>query len=94
MLELLFVKNDISGDGESALDNTLQSLKKTNYRSFVNYWVPVYGGIGIHDATWRDEFGGKLYKKSGSHGCINTPLEKMEELYDMLEIGMPVVIHY
>ena len=69
-------------------------LKGKNYRSFVNYWVPVYGGIGIHDATWRDEFGGELYVKSGSHGCINTPLEKMSELYKMLEIGMPVVIHY
>ena len=69
-------------------------LKGKNYRSFVNYWVPVYGGIGIHDATWRDEFGGELYIKSGSHGCINTPLEKMTDLYDMLEIGMPVVIHY
>ena len=69
-------------------------LKGANYRSFVNYWVPVYGGIGIHDATWRNKFGGELYKKSGSHGCINTPLEKMGELYDMLEIGMPVVIHY
>ena len=69
-------------------------LRGANYRSFVNYWVPVYGGIGIHDATWRDEFGGELYKKSGSHGCINTPLKRMEELYNMLEKGMPVVIHY
>ena len=69
-------------------------LKGKNYRSFVNYWVPVYRGIGLHDATWRKEFGGELYKKGGSHGCINTPLEKMEELYEMLEVGMPVVIHY
>ena len=69
-------------------------LKGADYRSFVNYWVPVYGGIGLHDATWRNKFGGELYKKSGSHGCINTPLEKMKELYDMLEVGMPVVIHY
>lgn len=69
-------------------------LKGKNYRSFVNYWVPVYGGIGLHDATWRDEFGGEIYIKSGSHGCVNTPLERMAELYDMLEIGMPVVIHY
>lgn len=69
-------------------------LRGANYRSFVNYWVPVYGGIGLHDATWRNKFGGELYKKSGSHGCINTPLERMAELYGMLEIGMPVVIHY
>ena len=69
-------------------------LRGKNYRSFVNYWVPVYGGIGLHDATWRDEFGGEIYKRSGSHGCVNTPLERMTELYDMLEVGMPVVIHY
>ena len=74
--------------------NRNRILQGANYRSFVNYWVPVYGGIGIHDATWRNKFGGELYKKSGSHGCINTPLEKMGELYDMLEVGMPVVIHY
>lgn len=74
--------------------NRNRILQGTNYRSFVNYWVPVYGGIGIHDATWRNKFGGELYKRSGSHGCINTPLEKMKELYDMLEVGMPVVIHY
>ena len=69
-------------------------LRGANYRSFVNYWVPVYRGIGLHDATWRKEFGGELYKNGGSHGCINTPLEKMTELYEMLEVGMPVVIHY
>ena len=68
-------------------------LRGANYRSFVNYWMPVYGGIGIHDATWRDEFGGNIYIKSGSHGCINTPLEKMTELFDNVEVGTPVVIH-
>ena len=63
-------------------------------RYFVNYWVPVYGGIGLHDAMWRDEFGDDIYIKNGSHGCINTPLEKMEELYGLLEVKMPVVVHY
>lgn len=69
-------------------------LRGPGYASFVNYWMPVKGGIGIHDATWRDEFGGEIYKTSGSHGCINTPLEKMEELYDMVTIGTPVVMYY
>ena len=69
-------------------------LRGPGYASFVNYWMPVKGGIGIHDATWRDDFGGEIYKTSGSHGCINTPLEKMEELYDMVTIGTPVVMYY
>lgn len=63
-------------------------------RYFVKYWVPVYGGIGLHDAMWRNKFGDEIYKNNGSHGCVNTPLEKMEELYSMLEVKMPVVIHY
>lgn len=69
-------------------------LRGPGYASFVNYWMPVKGGIGIHDATWRDEFGGEIYKTSGSHGCINTPLDKMEELYEMVTVGTPVVMYY
>lgn len=69
-------------------------LRGPGYASFVYYWMPVNGGIGIHDATWRSEFGDDIYKTAGSHGCINTPLEKMEELYDMVELGTPVVMYY
>ena len=56
--------------------------------------MPVKGGVGMHDALWRDEFGGEIYKKEGSHGCINLPLEAAESLYDMIEIGVPVVMYY
>ena len=69
-------------------------LKGKNYRSHVDYWMPVYGGIGIHDADWRDEFGGDIYMKSGSHGCVNTPPEIMGEFYERVQRGTPVVIHY
>ena len=60
----------------------------------VDYWMAVKGGVGIHDADWRKEFGGEIYKKNGSHGCINTPLDVMAELYDMMEEGTPVVMFY
>ncbi len=69
-------------------------LRGEGYASPVKYWMPVKGNIGIHDANWRDEFGGTIYQRSGSHGCINTPTEKMAELYDMVEIGTPVVMFY
>ena len=32
-----------------------------SYRSYVHYWMPFNGGIGLHDATWRSKFGGNLY---------------------------------
>lgn len=69
-------------------------LRGPGYASPVKYWMPVKGGIGIHDASWRKEFGGEIYKKSGSHGCINTPTDVMSTLYDMVEVGTPVVMFY
>lgn len=69
-------------------------LRGEDYASFVNYWMPVNGGIGIHDATWRKSFGGEIYKTSGSHGCINVPKENMIEIYDRIEVGTPVIMFY
>ena len=69
-------------------------LRGDNYAAFVNYWMPVNGGIGIHDATWRKKFGGEIYKTDGSHGCINVPKDKMIEIYDLVEVGTPVVMFY
>ena len=52
-------------------------------------------GICIHDATWRDEFGGEIYKDYGSHGCINLPLDKMEELFNSegITYGVPIIVY-
>ncbi len=69
-------------------------LRGPGYESPVKYWVPVAGSIGIHDASWRKKFGEEIYKTNGSHGCINVPSSVMEELYDMLEIGIPVIMFY
>lgn len=71
-----------------------RTLIGPNYQTFVNYWIAVNGHIGIHDATWRKEFGGDIYLTDGSHGCINTPMEEVSRLYDMIEIGTPVVMYY
>lgn len=65
-----------------------------DYRTPVSYWMAVYNHIGIHDANWRGKFGGEIYKTSGSHGCINTPTSEVSKLYDMAEVGTPVVLFY
>lgn len=71
-----------------------QTLRGADYASFVKYWVPVVGNVGIHDASWRGSFGGQIYQTNGSHGCINTPSGNMSQLYEMLEVGMPVIMFY
>lgn len=69
-------------------------LRGPGYASPVDYWMPVNGSIGIHDATWRSSFGKEIYKTNGSHGCINTPYDAMVTLYEKVEIGTPVIMYY
>ena len=69
-------------------------LRGPGYAERVNYWMPVSGGIGIHDSSWRKEFGGDIYIKNGSHGCINTPLENVSKLYEVVEVGTPCILYY
>lgn len=70
------------------------TLKGESYESHVNYWMPFNGNIGMHDATWRKEFGKQIYLTNGSHGCVNLPITKAEKIYDMIEKGMPVICYY
>ena len=68
---------------------------KPDYESFVSYWMPFLNNdYGFHDATWRSEFGGDIRSWWGSHGCINLPFEKAEQLYGLINPGDEVVIHY
>ena len=64
------------------------------YESFVQYWIAFLGSeYGMHDASWRSEFGGGIYMGDGSHGCINMPESQAAALYDMVEEGTPVFIY-
>lgn len=68
-------------------------LNGPTWHNFVKYWVAIQGSIGIHDASWRKEYGGQNYIYNGSHGCINTPLDAMEKIFDKVEIGTPVIVY-
>lgn len=70
------------------------TLSGENYSVPVKYWMPFNRNIGIHDASWRSSFGGDIYKTKGSHGCINTPEEKAAKIFNKIEKGMPVIVHY
>lgn len=69
------------------------TLSGANYSSYVNYWMAFIGSsYGIHDASWRSNFGGNIYKGNGSHGCVNSPYSKVKILYDKAPVGTPVII--
>lgn len=66
------------------------------YRTKVSFWMRItWSGIGFHDATWQSAFGGSRYADGfGSHGCINMPYDAASQLYSMLSVGTPAVVHY
>jgi len=68
-------------------------LKGPGYASPVTFWMPFNGGIGIHDASWRSQFGGEIYKTDGSHGCINSPYYLAKTIFNNIEPGIPVVCY-
>lgn len=69
-------------------------LTGEDYKTPVDYWMPFYGGVGIHDAdTWRTAYGGDIYQWSGSHGCINTPTAQAAVIFENIEVGTPVVCY-
>ena len=70
------------------------TLEGENYSSPVSFWMPFNGNIGLHDATWRANFGGDYFYYNGSHGCINLPYSKAEELYNITFVGEKVNVHW
>lgn len=68
-------------------------LSGPGYEAGVQYWMPFYGNIGIHDAKWRRAFGGEIYKKNGTHGCVNAPYYLAKTIYKHIESGIPIICY-
>lgn len=69
------------------------TLRGQGYASPVSYWIPFNGNVGMHDASWRGSFGGEIYLTNGSHGCVNLPVKKAEQIYGYVEKGEPVIVY-
>lgn len=76
--------------------NTYESGRKEPKKTVVQYWMPFVGNvIGLHDAWWQPGFGGTMYRDGyGSHGCVNLPSAKAQELYGILPVGEVVIVHW
>lgn len=69
------------------------TLSGPGYSAKVKYWMPFFGNIGLHDASWRYSFGGNIYKRRGSHGCVNAPPYLAKKVYENIEAGYPVICY-
>ena len=69
------------------------TLNGADYSTPVDYWMPFAGNVGMHDATWRSDFGGTIYKRNGSHGCINLPYSAAQKIFQNIDAGFPVLCY-
>ena len=100
VLESDLVSGDVSNGTETptgcyviAYKSRDQILTGEGYTTPVSYWIPFVDGVGFHDATWRDSFGGTIYLTDGSHGCLNLPYWAAKELYELVEAGTAVLVY-
>ena len=64
------------------------------YSSLVDFWFPInWSDVGIHNSTWRTEFGGDIYQWLGSYGCINVTDHLAETIMNHIPIGTPVITY-
>jgi len=53
-------------------------------------WISWFNGeISVHGTYWHNNFGTPM-----SHGCINASNENAEWVYNFVDIGTPVYVHY
>ncbi len=76
-------------------DRVLRGERQANgsyqYASHVDYWMPFIRGVGLHDASWRGSFGGEIYLRDGSHGCVNLPPPAAKTIYESISAGDAVL---
>jgi lipoprotein-anchoring transpeptidase ErfK/SrfK len=66
-------------------------LSGPGYSVQVRYWMPFWGGYGVHDSPWqRFPYGSSLYRSRGSHGCVQVPGATMAKLFAWAQVGSTV----
>lgn len=100
VLESDFVSGTISSGHETPTGTYPIEYKKRDatlvgedYEQPVSYWMPFNGDIGLHDAGWRSRFGGDIFLRNGSHGCINLPPKVAKEIYGYVDRGTAVYVY-
>ena len=67
----------------------------TDYKTYeveVEYWIRFHEGYGVHSASWRENFGGDIYRNYGSHGCVNMDYDSVRCIYNNTELGDYVIV--
>jgi len=68
----------------------------------IQFWMPFDGAEGLHDASWRSDFGpgsnlaptdlGTGRTIQGTHGCVNLPFDAAQFIWNWAPVGTTVVV--
>lgn len=98
----LFETDFVSGneaEGNMTPTGTYQITHKRKNATLINegrqdvarYWLPFNGNIGFNSTSWRNSFGGDIYKTEGSKGNINLSSDTARILFEYVDDGTPVL---
>lgn len=57
-------------------------------KRWIGFWTDQKNWIGFHGTPNRGSVG-----RAASHGCVRMYNEDIEELYDLVKVGTPVIVH-
>lgn len=77
---------------KSKLPNT--TVKENGEAKDVSYYISVNGDVGICDASWKNLFGGSVYKNDGSEGSVYVLEDSAKEIYENCYENMPVIMYH
>lgn len=60
----------------------------------VAYYIGVNGDVGICDASWKNLFGGSVYKNDGSDGSVYVLEDSAKDIYENCYENMPVIMYH
>lgn len=64
-----------------------------SYSTPVTFWIRFDDQAqGIHNAPWQSQYGGDVHLTAGSLGCINTPYDAAQVIWDYVDYGFPVIV--
>ncbi|MCB0711625.1 MAG: L,D-transpeptidase [Ignavibacteriae bacterium] len=55
-------------------------------------WIGVYGGVGFHGLDGSGYYG-YLGVRPSSHGCMRMSREQIKEMYSIVHVGAPIIVH-
>lgn len=81
---------------EMLLDTDLvgyNHISQQSYSTPVTFWIRFDDQAqGIHNAPWQSQYGGDIHLTAGSLGCINTPYDAAQIIWDHVYYGFPVIV--